>query len=191
MIKIIRLIKNRFFGSERKIKKLMNKGLIIGEKSIKTCYSPEGIDGVFPWLIEIGNNVIISTNCNILAHDASLASICGFSKLGRVIIKDNVYIGNGVTILPGVTIGENVIIGARSLVNKDLQSNGVYVGIPAKKLCSLDEFIEKHKSNIDSKKEEFPFFDKDFRYWQTASVDEKMKMKKKIKKYAYIKSRKL
>lgn len=49
-----------------------------------------------------------------------------------VTIGNNVWIGGGVTILPGVTIGDNVTIGAGSVVVKDIESNSVAVGNPAR-----------------------------------------------------------
>jgi acetyltransferase-like isoleucine patch superfamily enzyme len=52
--------------------------------------------------------------------------------LGPVIIDDNVWIGDKVTILPNVHIGKNVVIGSNSVVTKDIPQNSVAVGIPAK-----------------------------------------------------------
>ena len=49
-----------------------------------------------------------------------------------VIIKDNVWLGEHVSVLPGVTIGENSIIGANSVVTKSIPANSIAVGIPAK-----------------------------------------------------------
>lgn len=54
-----------------------------------------------------------------------------FSK-GAVIINDNVWVGDKVTILAGVTIGQNAIIGANSVVTKDVPENSVVGGNPAK-----------------------------------------------------------
>ena len=54
-----------------------------------------------------------------------------FSK-GAVIIKDRVWIGDKATILPGVTIGEGAIVGANSVVTKDVPDNCIVAGIPAK-----------------------------------------------------------
>lgn len=56
---------------------------------------------------------------------------------------DNVFIGYDVTILPNVRIGSNCIIGACATVTKDLEPNGVYVGSPAKRIGSFDEYIDK------------------------------------------------
>ena len=49
-----------------------------------------------------------------------------------VIIGDHNWIGSNVFILPGINIGNNCVIGANSVVNKDVPSNSIYGGIPAK-----------------------------------------------------------
>ena len=55
-------------------------------------------------------------------------------KLGKIKVGNNVFIGKDATIMPGVTIGDNVVIGLGSIVTKDVESNSVVCGIPAKKL---------------------------------------------------------
>ena len=50
-----------------------------------------------------------------------------------------------VTVLKGVTIGDNCIIGAGSIVTKDIPSNSVSSGVPAKIVSSLDDYFEKRK----------------------------------------------
>lgn len=54
-----------------------------------------------------------------------------------VVIKRNVWIGAGATILPGVTIGENSVVAAGSVVNKDVAANTVVAGVPAKVVKTL------------------------------------------------------
>ena len=54
------------------------------------------------------------------------------------------YLGYNAMIMPNVRIGENVIVGAGALVSKDLEPNGVYVGIPARKICSFDDYVKRH-----------------------------------------------
>lgn len=56
---------------------------------------------------------------------------------------DNVFIGCNTTILGNVRIGSNVIIGAGSVVTKDIPSNSVVVGNPAKVIGTFEEFLEK------------------------------------------------
>ena len=58
-------------------------------------------------------------------------------------IGNNVYLGYEAVVLPGVTIGDNVVIGARAMVTKDIPSNSVAVGIPAKVIKTLEEYKEK------------------------------------------------
>lgn len=59
-----------------------------------------------------------------------------YSK-GEIIIENNVWIGEGVVVLPNVTIGENSIIGANSVVSKSIPKNSVAAGNPAKILRTL------------------------------------------------------
>lgn len=56
-----------------------------------------------------------------------------------VVIKDGVWIGAKTVILPGVTIGENAVIGAGSVVNKDVPANCVAVGNPCRVIRRLEE----------------------------------------------------
>jgi acetyltransferase-like isoleucine patch superfamily enzyme len=53
-------------------------------------------------------------------------------KVSEVVINDNVWIGESVSVLPGVTIGLNSIIGANSVVTKDIPDNSIAVGNPAR-----------------------------------------------------------
>ena len=56
------------------------------------------------------------------------------------------YIGQKAIILRGVTIGDNVIIAAGAIVTKDVPSDSVVVGVPARVVCTLDEYYQKRKS---------------------------------------------
>ena len=57
---------------------------------------------------------------------------------GPVIIEDNVWIGEGVCVLPNVTIGRNSIVGANSVVTKSFSENSVIAGNPAKLIKVLN-----------------------------------------------------
>lgn len=128
---------------------LKTKGVEIGEN---TLIAHEGsiIDLATPFLVSIGKNVCIASHVTILTHDCAqnvILRYCGIitGGAGPVEIGDNVYIGMNTTILRNTKIGDNVIIGANSLVRGKIESNSVYAGNPAKKISSLEEYIEKTK----------------------------------------------
>ena len=82
--------------------------------------------------VEIKDNVQIGSHCSIY----SVSTID--DSHGKVVLKQNCRIGSHSTILPGVSIGENSIIGAHSLVNKDIPDNVVAFGAPAKVVRQLN-----------------------------------------------------
>ena len=69
-------------------------------------------------------------------------------KWSKVKILDNCFIGTNTVILPGVIIGPNCIAGANSTVSKDIPPNTICTGSPAKVICSIQEFVDKHKLDI-------------------------------------------
>jgi acetyltransferase-like isoleucine patch superfamily enzyme len=81
--------------------------------------------------VVIENNVQIGSHCSIY----SVSTID--NSVGRVLLKNNCRIGSHSTVLPGVTIGKNSIVGAHSLVNKDIPDNVVAFGVPAKVVRKL------------------------------------------------------
>lgn len=89
------------------------------------------------------------TGVHVLAHDASTQIPLGVSKVGRVTIGDNVFVGIGSIILPNVKIGNNVVIGAGSVVSKDIPNNCVAAGNPIQIIGSYDDFVEKHRKNME------------------------------------------
>ncbi|MDO4622114.1 MAG: acyltransferase [Eubacteriales bacterium] len=106
------------------------------------------IDPTHCYLIEIGNDVTISIRAVLMAHDASTKKLLGYTKLGRIKIEDHVFIGANATILPGVTIGEYAVIGAGSVVTKDVPARTVAAGCPAKVLCTTEEYTLRQKAQM-------------------------------------------
>ena len=108
---------------------------------------PSNLDGLFPHLVHIGKNCIIAPEAMILTHDASYYLFTGEYRVAPVHIGDNCFIGIGVVIMPGVTIGNQVVIGAGSVVTRDIPGDSVAVGTPAKVICSISEYLEKRKKD--------------------------------------------
>lgn len=137
-------------SSETYVAHLKKIGVRIGEEAY--FYAPRSteIDETRPYLVEIGNNVHFAPHVIVLTHDYGWTVLRGIyhEMVGsgdKVTIKDNVFIGLRTTILKGVTIGENSIVGANSLVTKDVPSNSVVAGVPAKVICSIDEYWRKRR----------------------------------------------
>ena len=105
--------------------------------------------GSEPWLIEIGNHVELTSDIVFLTHDGATwvfrneEKYSQVLKYGKIIIKDNCFIGYGTTILPGVCIGPNSIVGAGSLVTKSIPSNEVWGGNPARFICTLEDYKQR------------------------------------------------
>lgn len=104
-----------------------------------------------PWLISIGNNVHITAGCQFITHDGGTLilrkDVPDLELTFPISVGDDVYIGLNSMILPGVRIGNRVIIGAGSVVTKDIPDNSVAVGIPARVIKTTDEFLQKAINN--------------------------------------------
>jgi maltose O-acetyltransferase len=94
--------------------------------------------------VTIGDDTLIASHVSIITvtHDTNALKFRESTVKKPINIGRNVWIGSHAVIMPGVTIGDNVIVGAGSVVTKDLTSNAVYVGSPAKKLKDLFQFEE-------------------------------------------------
>lgn len=85
--------------------------------------------------VKFGNNVFIGPNCGIYTASHPIDSKernTGLEHAKPINIGNNVWIGGNVCILPGVTIGDNCVIGAGSVVTKDIPSNKIAIGNPCK-----------------------------------------------------------
>ena len=106
--------------------------------------------GTEPWIITLGNNVYITDGVKFITHDGGTLlfrnKIPDLEITKPIIVGNNVYIGNNAIILPGVIIGDNVIIGAGAVVSKDIPSNSVAVGVPARVIKTTDQYFEKIKN---------------------------------------------
>jgi maltose O-acetyltransferase len=165
----IRIIQRNI--KQRTLDDLIRRGLTVGTNvgMMDDCM----IDGAHCWLISIGNHVQLAARVQILAHDASTKMFLGYDKIGRVVIGNDVFIGQNSIILPNVTIGNRVVIGAGSIVTKDIPSNSVAAGNPARVKCTLDEYLERNRLLMKQR----PVYDESWtlRKGITPSMKEKMK----------------
>ena len=122
---------------------LRKQGVRIGRNS--SILYPSYVDGRLPYLLEIGDDVVISLYVTILTHDATSAWAGDLVKVGRVRINDQVFIGANTTVMCNVAIGPNAIVGAGSVISRDVPPDSVVAGNPAKLVCSMEKFKAKHR----------------------------------------------
>ena len=106
------------------------------------------VDLAHGFLLKIGSHVTLS-DCRILTHDGSTKRALGYSRVGRVEIGNNVFIGAEAIVLPNVKIGNNCIIGAGAVVTRDIPDNSVAVGNPARVICAYDEFVRRNEEALN------------------------------------------
>ena len=151
--------------------KLVSMGMTVG----KNFNRLQGtiLDPAHCWLITIGDNVTMAPRVHILCHDASTKGFIGKTKIGRVNIGNNVFIGAESVVLPGVTIGNNVIIGANSTVTRDVPDNCVVAGSPAKVICSLEDYLAKEKARMEIS----PCYGEEYTLRMDVSMEKRMEQK--------------
>ena len=105
-----------------------------------------------PYLVEIGDNVIVSGEVKFVTHDGGIfllkdriPNVRG--HFGKIIIGNNCFIGMGVILLPNITIGNNCIIGAGSVVMSSFPDNSIIMGNPAKQIFKFEMYSKMKSKN--------------------------------------------
>lgn len=141
-----KIFRNSIYTAKKLGVKLGSKNKILG--------NPFQIFGSEPWLVQLGNHVEITNGVRFITHDGSLwifreqPEYKNVDLFGSITVGNNVFIGLDSIIMPGVNIGNNVIIGAGSIVTKDVPDNSIYAGNPAKFISTIDNFLDKRKSDF-------------------------------------------
>jgi len=107
--------------------------------------------------IRLGSNVRLA-KCAIFGHDGAVNMInraygLRLDSVGKVEIRDNVYVGYGAIILPGVTIGPNAIVSVGSVVRVDVGEGDVVAGVPAKRVGRLEMSV----AMLKARNEQYPW----------------------------------
>lgn len=149
------------------LEQLQKKGLKVG----KNFHLREGciIDYSHAWHISIGDDVTLAPKVHILAHDASTWTHLGYTRVKNTRIGNRVFIGASAIILPGVHIGDDVVIGAGSVVVKDVPDNCVYAGNPARFIQKTNEYLEQNRLKLKPENT----FDRSYSEAQNVSPEQK------------------
>jgi acetyltransferase-like isoleucine patch superfamily enzyme len=118
-------------------------------------------DGSDLGLIELGHDVVISSNVRILTHDYSLTR--AFLALGMTLqsevanvrgvsIGENSFVGTGSIVMPGTRIGKNVIVAAGSVVRGDIPDDSMVMGNPAEVVGNTLEWGRSRLSLLENGK---------------------------------------
>ena len=117
------------------------------------CYLQPWNFGTEPYMISFGNNVHIASGVTFINHDVSVFMLQYMdpksefkAKTGEITIGDNVFVGSNTILLYGTHIGNNVVIGAGSIVTKDIPDGVVAVGSPCKPIGNFDDWKERMKA---------------------------------------------
>lgn len=143
---LLRIIKKFLNGGMTPVDEYRKRGAVIGEN----CHIYGSIDNGHEFLVTMGNNVTLASGSRLLTHDGSTKKLVGYSKVGRIDIGDDVFIGAMAIVLPNVKIGSRVVIGAGSVVAKDIPDNSIVVGNPARVVGTYDAYEKKNKNLFET-----------------------------------------
>ncbi len=103
--------------------------------------------GSEPYLISLGSDVTITSGVCFVTHDGGVGALRerhpGLHVYDTIEVGDRVFIGTRTIVLPGVRIGSDVVIGAGSIVTKDIPDGTVAAGNPCRPIRSIEEYEQR------------------------------------------------
>jgi len=149
-MKVIRILRRLyslfyagFFGPNKNARRL---GVKVGKNS--RIYTLDF--GSEPFLVSIGDSTTVSSQVRFITHDGSTGLVRNergsrYQRYLPIMVGDNVFIGANCIILPGVVINSWSIVGAGSVVTKDVPAGSVVAGNPARVITDYKSYSEKIK----------------------------------------------
>jgi maltose O-acetyltransferase len=140
-----RRVRSRLHGTQD-VDRLIAQGLSVG----RDVFIADGayLDPGFPWLISIGDETTIGPGVTILAHDAAPKLRTGYSMIARVHVGARVFVGANAIILPGVTIADDAVVGAGTVVRRDVARGTIVIGNPAQEVGTTAAHTERHRAQM-------------------------------------------
>lgn len=140
---IISALRVRLYNDRTICEYFRSQGATIGQNTRLQVLSL----GSEPYLITIEDEALISCGVLLLTHDGATwvdrDVRPNVNKFGRVHIGKRAFLGAHSIVMPGVTIGERAVVGAGAVVTRDVPPRMVVAGVPARVICTVDEFLDK------------------------------------------------
>jgi maltose O-acetyltransferase len=134
------------------------------------------IDYAHAHLIELSDGVTLAPGVQIIAHDASTKRHLGYTRVARVSIGRNAFVGAGSIVMPGVRIGESAIVGAGSLVTDDVPAGMLAVGRPARVVGPVEDYLARRREELAHA----PVFDRDWTVYGRLTDERRREMARRL-----------
>lgn len=106
--------------------------------------------GSEPYLITLGDRVLVTAGVRFVTHDGAVWPFRRehprIDRVAPIEVGDDCFLGLNSIVLPGVTIGSESVVGAGAVVNRSIPPRSVVAGVPARVVCTIDDYWRKHET---------------------------------------------